>query len=1091
MNSTYLKKLGYRPEYSKGFVANYLTNIRFVALLLIAVIPLGIFSFLNLQRRLNPEVNLPFVSVITTLPGASPNEIESLVTIPLEEAINDIPGIDTLNSDSRDSVSAITIQFNSSEDVDTATEKVQRAVDKVINLPEDANEPRVEAFDIEDEPILRFSISTEGDSASLVEFAKTLKDSLISLPKIRDVEITGFTEQEISVSIDVDKTYSYGINPIALSNQIKSGLTQIPVGTLSTDKLNIPLSIDKKISSINDIRNLTIKYDGGSTTLSEIATVTLTPAPDQTQSYIVQNGKVTDSVNFSVFKTKQADIVEAGSEAEKLVNDQIANFGGEFNYFETSNNANEISNQFNTLGSNFAQTLALVFITLFIFLGLRQSLIVALSIPISFLISFTVMSFAGLSLNFLSVFSLLLALGLLVDDAIVIVSAFTNYYKSKKFTAHETGILVWKDFIIPIWSTTITTVWAFVPLLLATGIIGEFIKTIPIVVSSTLIASTSVAVLITLPITMQLFELKIPNRLRVSLNVFMLALLYVPYLVFAPKTPFYFIAGLITYTLLLSVLLINRKRIMTKTSPYFKIIVRKRVKKITENGFIDTSNLVSRYKSVINNIIGHKAYRRKVVLYVSLLSIFSYLLLPAGFVINEFFPKVEGDSISLTLRLPEGSKAEQTRQQALSIAERVSGNPSVSQVALDIESGGTENIANLSIRLKDKDERKENSIQLSDSIRKIFSDYSEGEISVFEPAAGPPVGDDISLTILGEDLPQLSQISETIEEFLKNSPGVINVESSLVPAGSKIGFQTDAFKLANAGIGANELGLWLRTFTSGYSLGTFKDNNKDYDIKFRMGASRFSPENLGMVKIPSQSGYVPLENLGEFKLSPNPSLITREGGKRSVTVTASVESGYSTSEINSKLNNFTGSMKLPDGYSFKTGGVNEENQRSITSILQAMLIATLLILTTMVIQLGSFRKSVIVLLVIPLAVSGVFLMFALTKTPLSFPALIGVLALFGIVVNNSIMIVEKINQNLALKIEFKEAISDAASSRVEPILFTSLTTIFGLLPITLTDPLWRGLGGAIIAGLSISGVIMLFFIPTIYYMWFKPANSKY
>jgi multidrug efflux pump subunit AcrB len=238
------------------------------------------------------------------------------------------------------------------------------------------------------------------------------------------------------------------------------------------------------------------------------------------------------------------------------------------------------------------------------------------------------------------------------------------------------------------------------------------------------------------------------------------------------------------------------------------------------------------------------------------------------------------------------------------------------------------------------------------------------------------------------------------------------------------------------------------------------------------------------------SGPVPITSLGTIVSTPNPSVIRRENGNRAITVSGSVIPGASVSQENKVLQNFLENLTVPDAYSWQTGGVNEENQSSVNSILKAMVVAALLILITMVIQLGSFRKATIVLLVIPLAISGVFMLFALTKTPLSFPALIGVLALYGIVVNNSMMVIEKINQNLRSGIEFTASIVDAAESRVEPIFLTSLITIMGLVPITLSDPLWRGLGGAIIAGLSVSGTIMLFFIPVVYHIWLKPDDAS-
>jgi multidrug efflux pump subunit AcrB len=231
---------------------------------------------------------------------------------------------------------------------------------------------------------------------------------------------------------------------------------------------------------------------------------------------------------------------------------------------------------------------------------------------------------------------------------------------------------------------------------------------------------------------------------------------------------------------------------------------------------------------------------------------------------------------------------------------------------------------------------------------------------------------------------------------------------------------------------------------------------------------------------------VPLLSLGELVLKPNPTSITREDGDRTISVTAAVAEGFSVSTINGQLEQFAnGDLNLPTGYTWKTGGVNQENQQSVQSIIQAMALSAILILVTMVVQLGSFRQAIIVLLVIPLAISGVFVMFALTGTPLSFPALIGLLALFGIVVNNSIVVVDKINQNRTIGMSLVDAITDAAAGRLEAIFFSSLTTIIGLIPITLSDPIWRGLGGAIIAGLAFSGTIMLFFIPIVYYMWYQ------
>lgn len=234
---------------------------------------------------------------------------------------------------------------------------------------------------------------------------------------------------------------------------------------------------------------------------------------------------------------------------------------------------------------------------------------------------------------------------------------------------------------------------------------------------------------------------------------------------------------------------------------------------------------------------------------------------------------------------------------------------------------------------------------------------------------------------------------------------------------------------------------------------------------------------------------MPLLSLGTLEVQPNPTEIIRENGERTLSVSAGVASGYVVADKNKELETFADTLNLPAGYAWKTGGVNEENEKSVQSILQAMVLSAILILITMVIQFGSFRQALIVLIVIPLAVSSVFLSFALIGTPLSFPSLIGVLSLFGIVVTNSMFIVDKINLNRKEGMSYNEAIADAGASRMEPIILTKLCTVFGLLPITIADPLWRGLGGAIISGLLIASTIMLLFIPVLYYEWMKGKDT--
>jgi multidrug efflux pump subunit AcrB len=412
------------------------------------------------------------------------------------------------------------------------------------------------------------------------------------------------------------------------------------------------------------------------------------------------------------------------------------------------------------------------------------------------------------------------------------------------------------------------------------------------------------------------------------------------------------------------------------------------------------------------------------------------------------------------------------------------------------DNGGTKKDFNallFTLALTPESERPLSSIDIIKKLNRDYAPYNKGTLVASQLSNGPPAGSDIELKLLGDDLSTLQDYGKKVSDYLKSQPGITSVSLSITSGASKIVFTPYQEKLTENGLTVNDTAFLLRTLGSGFTIrNDARLHNDTYDIVLRLGESSAleHPETLGMIAVPTQEGSLPLSSLGNFNLAPNPTLVTREDGKRTLSISAGVSADYSVSTVNADLEKFADTLALPTGYSWKTGGVNDENAKSVQSILQAMLLSAILIFGTMAVQFNSFRKALIVLMVVPLAVSGVFIMFSLFGIPLSFPALIGILALFGIVVNNSIIMVDKINKNMGSGLPLTQAISEGAASRLEPILLTALTTIVGLIPITLSDPIWQGLGGAIIAGLTFSGVAKLFFIPVIYKIWFSETKEE-
>lgn len=1112
----FLRFLKFDPRLENSFIAKYLANPRYVLLLLIMIIAVGVGAYTSLPRDLNPEIKIPIVLVSTVLPGASPADVESLVSVPIENSVNSLEHKKTVTSTSQDNVSIVQIEFQSGTDPDKAKSDVQSAVDGV-SLPSDALTPKVLKLDFQNSPVWIFNLTTQTDNGSLFKFAKNLQKNLEDLPEIDKVQISGLEDTEIQIVIDPQVYATYGISPFQLQQTITASLKSYPAGSVTTKRGALSLGIDAQAVSIEDIRNLRLELNGQNVALSDISTISEAPKPDQGQSFLAYNGHaIQRSVAVSVFRTSTVNIDTAVKAAEKEVNSEInANPGGKFRATTLINTSDEIDKQFGELTKDFLITIILVVLVLFIFLGPRQAIVSAFSAPLSFLIAFTVMNATGISLNFLSLFSLILALGLLVDDTVVVISAMTFYFKTRRFTPLQTGLLVWRDFLTPVFTTTITTIWAFLPLLLSTGIIGEFIKSIPIVVSTSLAASFLVSIFVTLPLMIILLKPRFPRRVTYLFNGIVIAIVIIFALELIPRGRLYpfevisvmalvLLAFYIRGSLWASIkrqiaFLLNRQKIKkTFIGSAFQYGVNKNF----DEGIISFEGINYRYKRFIEMVLNSKRNRRTVITMVVIFSLFSFFLVPLGLVKNEFFPKTDQDVVYISLELPSGTNVGETKNEALALLGTLKNTTDIEYVSADLgqalsdsggtTSGGSNNVL-FSMHLVDKSVRHHSSIDIAQLLRDKYGSYKNGNFNVVEESGGPPAGADVQIKLLGDNLGTLNSYADKVQVYLKSQPGLTNINKSIKPGTSKLTFVPDMAMLAQNKIGVDQLGLWLRLYASGFNFtkNKFPGDTEDKDITLRFSQKSLFANELDQVLIPTQDSNIPLSSLGNLTLEQNPTLITREDGKRTISVSAAVTKGGNVAVANKNLEKYANDgLSLPEGYTWKTGGVNEENQNSVTSILQAMVVSFLLIIATMVVQFASFRRAVIVMLVIPLSISGVFILFALTGTPLSFPALIGILALFGIVVKNSILIVDKIVQNQKHNMPFIEAISEASASRLEPIALTSVAAILGLIPITLTDPLWRGLGGAIIAGLTFSGIIMLFFIPVVYYNFFPQTGKK-
>jgi multidrug efflux pump subunit AcrB len=760
---SYLERIQFDPALLKGAVAGYLSNFRIVILAIITIILAGLISYFELPKRLNPEVEIPIVSVVTVLPGASPEDVESLVTIPLEEKLQNAKGLDEMVSVSNNSVSVVTLTFVSDVSRDKAKDDTQALVDTVSDLPEDAESPSVAAFDFEDQPIWTFALSSDGDIASLMNFADQLATDLEETSIVDRVERTGFENKEVVVELRPEIVSRYGLSPFVLAQSIGRSTASFPAGQVNTGQNSFSLSLNPAVDSLSSLRELPINLQGESVSLGEIATIKEQAVPDQSTTWVADHqNPAKRAVTFYVYKTSAASIDRAGHEVKELVEAKLAERDQQFTLTTISNASEQIEEQFTDLVGEFRSTILLVFACLLLFLGLRQAFISSFTVPLTFLSAFVLMRFIGMSINFLSLFAFLLALGLLVDDTIVVVSTMTSYFKTRKFTPFETGLVVWRDTIVPIWSTTLTTIWSFVPLLLSTGIIGEFIKPIPIVVTITMISSTAIAVLITLPIMMVVLKPQFATRVVIMMKVLAVLALLVGLVAISWGNPLLPLIVLV-FVLFLITIQVTGKQVIEKAQSFWHrspaaTRIGNGIRRITDHGLIDLEGVSHKYYRLIMRVLSSRSARFQVIAAIVIYSVISFALLPLGLVKNEFFPKEDVDTLYLNVELPSGTNLAQAEQAGVDMLNQVREIEGIEYTVAEIaqqfsENGGRSDDQGsflLSLRLLPKEERSFTSIELAQQLRDRFAEYEKGQVSIVEVSGGPPAGADVQITLLGD-----------------------------------------------------------------------------------------------------------------------------------------------------------------------------------------------------------------------------------------------------------------------------------------------------------------------------------------------------
>lgn len=1012
-------------------------------LVIIGVVIMGIFSLNNIPREIQPEINIPFVSVATALPGANPSDVESLISKPLEDEIANVSDIELLASNSGFGFSSIFIEFDAKADIEQALQDVKDAIDKVKpDLPDDATDPIAVKAEANAFSIVTFSVTGDLPIYELTKAADDIEEELLKIRNLSRVHIAGGQRKYIKVTVNQEILEGYGLDIQTLASLIKLANNNLPVGIVSSGDLNYSVRIDNRFESLEDIRNLpllTIGEDKTQILLKDLATVEESYPAQSVISSVSENGEPSlPAVSIQVFNKDNSNTVKVADDAKARV-EELKEEGivpENVDVSVSNDNSDFIREELGTLSRSGLQTTLVITIILFLALGFAKGIIAGLSIPVIFMVSFIVLDNVGMSLNTLSLFSLVIALGLMVDTTIVVMEGIHENLK-KGYSTEEAALLSVETYKWPLIAGTMTTVFAFFPMLLVSGILGEFLKTMPITITGTLLASLFIALTIAPSIATKFVRSDKRGGRKVSI-----------------LEPFF-----------------------NKVGAKFHVFIEKVIQ---------------------------KTYLRVVIVLIALGAFAASMALPiTGALRVEMFTTTDQNYFVVQIEAPKGAIISKTEELANEVEEYLLTVPEIDNFLTKVgtsqsvgitddpfmETGtSNSNLANITVNLTPKEDREIKSYEIAEKIRGNFEHYPNAEIRIVEINEGPPSEGAITLRLTGQDLDILNSLANEVKEIAKNTDGTNNIDLSLKPGLNEFKFSLDKDILSYHGLSAIQVSAIIRNIVQGVDATEITLDNDDLDIVVKYDLNKIdervnlSIHDIENFEIPTPQGYtVSLGELGEYNFTQSLSSISREDQKRIIKVTGDTEKDADLVVVTENIQKEIDKMEIPQGYEIKFGGDLENIAESFRDLFRSMFVAVILIAFTLVLMFNSFKQPLIILFTLPLALIGVFPGLMLVGQNLSFPAFLGVVALTGIVVNDAIVLIDRINQNRKSGVKFAKAIAEATEARLQPILMTSITTIAGITPLALTNEFWAGLGFALIFGLMASTLLTLFVIPVLYF----------
>ncbi|MGQ1948635.1 efflux RND transporter permease subunit [Geofilum sp. OHC36d9] len=1012
------------------------------ALIFVAVMVIGLYSLKQLPIDQYPEIEPPYISVMTSYPGANASEVETNVTRLLENSLNSVDGLKELTSKSMDNMSLVTLELEWGSNLDEVINDVRSYIDMTKdNLPSGASNPFIFKFSTSSMPIIMYSVTANESYAGLYKILNdVVMPQLNRVDGIGNISLSGAPERYVYVDIDQVKLDAYNISLEAVGNAISGNNLNQSSGTVKMEKEQYQLQVRSEYVESSEINNIVVSTtnDGRQIFVRDIATVRDT-IKDLTLDEKF-NGQ--DGVRVVIAKQSGANTVEICREVNKEMANIQKLLPSDIKVDIIYDSSTNIEDSISSLEESILYALLFVVLVVLVFLGRwRATVIISLTIPIALIVSFIYLAFVGSSLNIISLSSLTIAIGMVVDDAIVVLENITRHVE-RGSSPREAAIYATNEVWVSVIATTLVIVAVFVPLTMLGGLAGIMFKELGWIVTIVVVTSTLVAISLTPMLSSKLLKAR-----KVSVDEHGNVI---------PEVP--------------------------KSNWYQKYVV----------GAFD--RLDAWYAKVLRYSLHHKKLTLGIII-----SVFIVTMLPLflGFIGTDFMQQSDMGRITVSVELNRGTRLEETLKTARQLESRfMSLAPEIKVVSTTagssddagisaLFSSSTNNTISMTVVLVDKRDRERSAFDVAEDLRKEMARYPEiidFQAQVSSGMAG--AASTVDVEIYGHDFDQTNILAEQIQNKLKTVSGARDVTISRDDDRAELKINVDKEKLSRLGLNATMVSAYVYNRVAGMSAGYLKEDGEEYDIKVRVKEEdRNSISDIQSLSIPTAKGNVKLSEIATVEEYWTPPTIERKSRQRIVSVKVTPYK-ISLGELAINIENAIQNIEVPQGATIRLAGDYEDQQETFGDMMLLLALIVLLVYIVMASQFESMSKPFIIMMSVPFAFSGVVMALFVTGISLDMIGALGVIMLVGIVVKNGIVLVDYINLMRDRGYELNEAIALSGSSRLRPVLMTAFTTILGMLPMALSQgsgsETWRPMGVVVMGGLMFSTLVTLIVVPVLY-----------